>query len=1139
MCLMRRSIQLLALVVIVIATLASHAGAAAAAEVLLHLDVRTDTDDPDTEQRLRDAGFAIELSVPEYGRWQGWLPASRIAEFRETEGVVAVSAPKYAHFAAGEALTEGDEALNASVARSRFNVDGRGVRIAVISDGIAGLERAQLNGEAPKLADARAFGAGSLGSGQEGTAMIEIVHDLAPGADLYFAAVNTDLDLIAAVNHYSRYVDIIVDDVSFAFPANQLSDVSINTTRALENRDWPLRLYVTAAGNWAESHWSGEWRAGVDGQQLGLPSPGAVQWFNGDSSVNRESALLGAGNAFRVGHKDRIRLALFWDDDWGRSTNDYNLYLLSGVGEVLASSETRQGIGVNNRFSREHLEYVHEGESTELFAVIQNVNNDARAVRFDLFALNAGGAQPRLQYSTPAGSMLAQSDAALAITVGAVNVGEQEVASYSSRGPTANGAAKPEIAAVDRVTVSDTTSFAPQFTGSSAAAPHVAGVAALLLEAQPALLAANGGSPLLERRLIRDLLIDTALDIPPAGPDDGSGAGLVDAEAALHAAIDGLKVVTSAADSGPGSLREALSSGAEIVLLDDTQGGQVITLQSPLPPVPDGTVVDGLGWSIDASRVAVGLELGTDSELWGLRIVGATDVGVLLSGDRASLHGVELESNQIGVRVTGDNNSILETTVRNSETHGVSIDAAGWASISESVIEANGSAGVFVTGSAKGAHIGPPGRPASLSLAGSAWQPIDPLATPGLRPRSGLSLLVSGTVSVDGLPAAAGTTVSLYLDRRLAASVLVDADSRFLATVTGPGTEIRFSVNDVPVEQRLNFARGLASGHASLTLRAVSPTVSIGADRSGEHASLGNAIRDNRTGIEIESLSAARVGSRFVWGNEMRRNLTNIASPLVPPLIDRVSWSPAGLNLRGSAPGAAVAHLYAGPAAERRFAAAAPVIDDRFSFSDIRVHDAASHFSVIAHSADDLVSVESDVHRAGGRGRITSVTPEIGYIEGGESVRVCGTAIATDALAPKVWFGNQLARVSFWSGECVTVTTPPAAAGPVDIALLLGGARPVVGVDAFEYRNERIVKLRRGWNTVTWSGSATRASTAFQSLLGLNFRAYTWDAERQQWRIFATELPTRLNTLRSLSHDQPLWLYLDAADVDWLQPAPD
>lgn len=223
----------------------------------------------------------------------------------------------------------------------------------------------------------------------------------------------------------------------------------------------------------------------------------------------------------------------------------------------------------------------------------------------------------------------------------------------------------------------------------------------------------------------------------------------------------------------------------------------------------------------------------------------------------------------------------------------------------------------------------------------------------------------------------------------------------------------------------------------------------------------------------------------------------------------------------------------------RRFAASTPVLNGRFSFEHIDLDRRASEFSVIAHSAQGRASPESSVSRVPLPGSINSVTPDSGYVEGGETVQICGEGIATDTEAPKVWFGNLPARVIFWSGECVSVATPSAFAGPTDIALLLPGFRPIVALDAFEYRLLRVVPLKQGWNFVTWAGSDTRVTTAFESLAGATFRAYAWDSDRQQWQIFSPELPSNLNTLRSIRHDQPVWIMLESADADWEQLAPD
>ena len=149
---MRRAFLFLALAVAVAAFLASTGQTMASAAERLHLDVRFDYVDPGIEERLVEAGFEIQLAVPEYGRWQGWQPRHRLDELQAVSGVASVSAPLYATLAAGDALTEGDELLNAASARNRFGVDGTGVRVAVISDGIIGLDTAIQASEAPACA---------------------------------------------------------------------------------------------------------------------------------------------------------------------------------------------------------------------------------------------------------------------------------------------------------------------------------------------------------------------------------------------------------------------------------------------------------------------------------------------------------------------------------------------------------------------------------------------------------------------------------------------------------------------------------------------------------------------------------------------------------------------------------------------------------------------------------------------------------------------------------------------------------------------------------------------------------------------------------------------------------------------------
>lgn len=119
-------------------------------------------------------------------------------------------------------------------------------------------------------------------------------------------------------------------------------------------------------------------------------------------------------------------------------------------------------------------------------------------------------------------SIVPPADSAHALVVGAVDVVGGSVREFSSRGPTADGRRKPDIAAPDGVC---TTTYGQcgtaGFAGTSAAAPHAAGAVALVRNAYP-LLNISG---------IREFLSSRATDVEPAGPDNVTGAGRLTLEA--------------------------------------------------------------------------------------------------------------------------------------------------------------------------------------------------------------------------------------------------------------------------------------------------------------------------------------------------------------------------------------------------------------------------------------------------------------------------------------------------------------------------------------------------------------------------------------------------------------------------------
>ncbi len=90
-------------------------------------------------------------------------------------------------------MTEGDAIHGADKVRA-FGIDGSGVKVGVLSDDVDHLADVQAMGELPD--DIRVLRTSDR-DGDEGTAMLEIIHDVAREAALYFACgVNSHLGML-------------------------------------------------------------------------------------------------------------------------------------------------------------------------------------------------------------------------------------------------------------------------------------------------------------------------------------------------------------------------------------------------------------------------------------------------------------------------------------------------------------------------------------------------------------------------------------------------------------------------------------------------------------------------------------------------------------------------------------------------------------------------------------------------------------------------------------------------------------------------------------------------------------------------------------------------------------------------------
>ena len=487
------------------------------------------------------------------------LPFEKIMEVAGLAAVKSIQPVLPGSVDAGSVTSEGVAALDVGEVRDVFGLDGTGVKVCAISDGVEGLAQAQATGDLPHRVEVCSL---NDNSGAEGTAMLEIVHDLAPGAELGFCPAFSDLGkqgLANAITYLANDAfggqgcDVIVDDVAYLDEPYFQDGI---VAQAVDAAAAQGVSYFTSAGNSAESHYMQRFVEVPPSRRpdalIPLESPHDFGAAAGqESDIDWMGVVAGAGEV--------VVAFLQWNDPFGASTNDYDLYLFDRMGYPAGDPEGlfpcyvsrpacfgANGTAVQFR-DGDPLEVAFIinpygevtpstpfGEVEPFFIVIDRYFGDLDKV----LEINFGGTFGFLEpYHVPEGSVWGHSAAEGAITVGAIDVhddGLDDIEPFSSRGPsriffepdgtpTFEVRQKPDVVAVDGVSVTGAGGFPTTFFGTSASAPHAAAIAALMLEYNPGL------SP----QAIKEKLKSTALDRGEPGFDFVYGGGLVNAFEAL------------------------------------------------------------------------------------------------------------------------------------------------------------------------------------------------------------------------------------------------------------------------------------------------------------------------------------------------------------------------------------------------------------------------------------------------------------------------------------------------------------------------------------------------------------------------------------------------------------------------------
>lgn len=503
----------------------------------LHVFVFVSGVDTAAREALTSAGAEIELVNERGDVVQAWVPAARLDAIAARPFVRRVTPPVYGVAQSGGTQTQGDAIHRADVLRG-LGVTGRGTRVGVISDGALGFQASRDAGDLP--GDVAIL---DPGDGNEGTVLMEIVHDLAPDAKLGFCSgragrTQTILDFADCA---ARLVDdfgasVIVDDVNFlgtSWFEDGIDAVAVSEAIAKG------AVWASSAANFGDSHYQAR--------------------FN-DAGDALHSHDFGGGDVTMPVHVPVGGMSVYlqWANPFESVTDDYAVCLVSQTEGVADTCSTR--FDPANPFEVVALPCV-SSEACDVDIAIRRESGADREV--ELYFTQRVSYGPT-QYGTRADSFFGHPAVPEAVAVAAINAvdeGHDDITTYSGEGPITilfpapeTRAGKPEVSGIDCVSISPESQFRNPFCGTSASAPHVAGVAALLRSAftsagadEVRLALIDGGTP--TRR--------------PGDASAGQGAPLVDAERSAELLVERVgstPIATITEPSGDVTLRVGQSA---------------------------------------------------------------------------------------------------------------------------------------------------------------------------------------------------------------------------------------------------------------------------------------------------------------------------------------------------------------------------------------------------------------------------------------------------------------------------------------------------------------------------------------------------------------------------------------------------
>ncbi len=463
---------------------------------------------------LASMGVNVVSVLPQYNQVEGYIPWSALPAVSNlgSQGLMGIIGVEKPITSVGLVTSEGVNVIEADrVQASTPGYNGTGVKVGVLSDSYNDLGGAATDvstGDLP-AAGVQLVGSGDLSSGgtDEGRAILQIVHDVAPGSPLAFAtAFNTEgvfaSNIQALANAGSKVIDddVVYDDEPFFQPgiiAQAVNNVVTNDGVS----------YFSSAGNFSTQAYDTASPSSYGSNPLNFVTDTIPGIYSTPESYFN-FAPSGAPNdkmTFTLGHNGGIVLSMQWDQPFYSTsgvTTDLDIFVLNhSTGAVVAYSADDN---ISDQTPLEVVGFQNTGSSASFDIVINKyAGPNPGEIKFVNYGSNEFGNTNFGTYATNSSTITPHAAIANAMAVGAVPFYNQLTPeSFSSYGPTtflfdASGnrlatpqtVAKPNLMAPDGVS---TTFFGsgdingyPNFFGTSAAAPHAAGAAALILQAKP------------------------------------------------------------------------------------------------------------------------------------------------------------------------------------------------------------------------------------------------------------------------------------------------------------------------------------------------------------------------------------------------------------------------------------------------------------------------------------------------------------------------------------------------------------------------------------------------------------------------------------------------------------------------------